>query len=84
MSDTRDFRRKSKALLRSSPDSILIAHVFYNESVHFLGKCKKLKIPFAFIDTLIEKFDPVSFIGQNSCQSGAVAARLLSMGNNNV
>ena len=81
MAGTDDFRKKSEDLLKSGPDSILIAPVFYNESAHFLAKCKKRKIPFCSIDTLIEKFDPVSYIGQNSCQSGAVAARLISIGN---
>lgn len=82
MSDLKDFRKKSEDILQSKPDSILIAPVFYNESVHFLSRCSKLKIPFICIDTQIDKLDPVSFIGQNSCQSGTVAARLLSMGNN--
>jgi len=79
MADTLDFRKKSDDLLESQPDSILIAPVFYRESVHFLGKCREKGIPFALIDTPIDQFEYLSFIGQNSCQSGAVGAKLLSM-----
>ncbi len=82
MKDTLDFRKKSENLLKAKPDSILMAPVFYRESVHFLGKCWENAIPFAFIDTPIDRFDYISFIGQNSCQSGAVAAKLLSYDNN--
>ena len=81
MTDTKDFRVKSDELLKSRPDCLLLAPVFYQESVHFLGRCRKEKIPFAFIDTPIDQFEYISFIGQNSCQSGAVAAKLLSLGN---
>jgi len=81
MSNTRDFRKKSEKLLKANPDSLLIAPVFYRESVHFLGKCRKKGIPFAFIDTPIDQFEYLSFIGQNSCQSGAVSGKLLSIGN---
>jgi len=81
MGDTKDFRIKSDELLKSRPDCLLLAPVFYQESVHFLGKCRKEKIPFACIDTPIDQFEYISYIGQNSCQSGAVAAKLLSLGN---
>ena len=81
MVDTKDFRNKSEDLLKIKPDCLLLAPVFYKESIHFLGKCRKENIPFACIDTPINKFAYISFIGQNSCQSGAVAAKLLSIGN---
>ena len=81
ISNTKEFRDKSEQALLKNPEGILIAPVFYRESVHFLGKCRKRGIPFAFIDTPVEHFEYLSFIGQNSCQSGAVAAKLLSLGN---
>ncbi len=81
MANTKDFRIKSEDILKTNPDCLLIAPVFYRESIHFLGKCRKAKIPFVCIDTPIDQFESISFIGQNSCQSGAVAAKLLSLSN---
>ena len=81
MTNTLDFRSKADNILNNKPDCILIAPVFFKESLHFLGKCRKENIPFACIDTPIDNFEYISFIGQNSCQSGAVAAKLLSVGN---
>jgi len=79
--DTLDFRRKGDNLLKKKPDGLLLAPVFYSESKKFLSKCKEQDLPVAFIDTQMDYQGSIRFIGQNSCQSGHVAARLLGMGN---
>ncbi|MEA1875290.1 MAG: LacI family DNA-binding transcriptional regulator [Bacteroidota bacterium] len=79
--DTTDFRKKGEKLLQSKPDGLLLAPVFFSESKIFLSKCLEQNLPVTFIDTQMDYQKSIRFIGQNSCQSGHVAARLLGMGN---
>lgn len=79
--DTADFRKKGEKLLQSKPDGLLLAPVFFSESKIFLSKCLEQNLPVTFIDTQMDYKGSMRFIGQNSCQSGHVAARLLGMGN---
>ncbi|HEY0177596.1 MAG TPA: substrate-binding domain-containing protein, partial [Pedobacter sp.] len=62
------------------PDGILLAPIFYKETLPFLEKWKKLKIPFVVFNTQIEDYRPLSYIGQDSYQSGVLAARLFHYG----
>jgi len=77
---TSDFRKISQAFLKDKPDALLLAPAFYEESKRFLARCEEEDLPIVFIDAQLEYDNTVQFIGQNSCQSGHVAARLLGMG----
>ncbi|MCK5821064.1 MAG: LacI family DNA-binding transcriptional regulator [Bacteroidales bacterium] len=79
--DINDFRQKGEVLLKNKPDGLLLAPVFFSESKKFLIKCQQHDLPLTFIDTQLDYKRSIRFIGQNSCQSGHVAARLLGMGN---
>lgn len=79
--DTNDFRKKGDKLLKSKPDGLLLAPVFFSESKKFLIKCQEQDLPVTFINIQMDYQRSIRFIGQNSCQSGHVAARLLGMGN---
>jgi LacI family transcriptional regulator len=81
-----DIERKSsfeevwQKLLRSKPDGILMAPIFYNETLPFFEIIRKKKIPFVLFNTNINESNAISFIGQDLYQSGRVAAELLSVG----
>lgn len=74
--DKEDFVNQANEILGQSPDGILFAPIFYNESIKIVKKCNRLGIPCTTINTLIE--GPVSrtFVGQDLYQSGRVAAHL--------
>lgn len=74
------FKEESEKILKIIPDGILLAPVFYKESISFTGKCQRLNIPFLFIDSNIKNQQNIGFIGQDSFQSGYLAAKLLSYG----
>lgn len=62
------------------PDGVLLAPLFYKESLPFLVKWKKMKVPFVVFNTQIEDYKPLSYIGQDSYQSGVLAAKLFHYG----
>lgn len=78
--DKESFKKKADQLLELSPDAILLAPIFYEESRIFLRKCDSRAIPYGFIDSNMKGQKNISYIGQDSFQSGYLAARLLSMG----
>lgn len=61
----------------SLPDAVIMAPIFRDETLHFTQLLKEKNIPFSFIDSMIEEADFLTYYGQNSFQSGYVAARLL-------
>lgn len=74
------FNQKAEELSKMKPDGILLAPIFYKETLPFLERWKKLKIPFVIFNTQIEDYNPLSYIGQDSYQSGVLAARLFHYG----
>jgi len=64
------------------PDAILFAPLFLRESQALLDKCKASGTPNVMINTNIENSDSLCYIGQDSYQSGVLAARLLNFGVN--
>ena len=61
-------------------DGILVAPTFYRESLTFLSKWKRLGVPFNLFNTHIPDYEPLAYIGQDSYQSGVLAAKLLHYG----
>ncbi|MFC6859137.1 substrate-binding domain-containing protein [Zunongwangia atlantica] len=72
------FKEKSHVLLRSNPDGVIIAPVVNFEASYLCKKLNHLKIPFSFIDSKMEETEYMSFIGQDSFQSGKLAAKLIN------
>ena len=75
--DLNSFLKVSDEVLEKKPDAIIFAPIFREQALNFTKKLFEQKIPFSFIDSLIEDVDFVSYYGQNSFQSGYVAAKLL-------
>lgn len=74
------FEEACEKVLKSKPDGILMAPIYYNETLPFFSLIHKKKIPFVLFNTNISESKALSFIGQDSYQSGCLAAELLCMG----
>ena len=75
--DSNNFVGETRDLLQLKPDAVILAPIFRNETLAFINELNKLEIPFSFIDSLIEDAGFTTYYGQNSFQSGFVAAKLL-------
>ena len=78
--DVNDYVKKAAELTKRKPDGILLSPIYYNETLQFFEKWSEEKIPFVLFNTQIADYDPLSYIGQDSYQSGLVAAKLVHYG----
>lgn len=67
-------------ILAGRPDGVLVAPLFFREGLKFIQECHKLNIPVAIINTQIPTNKALCYIGQDSYQSGIIAARLINFG----
>lgn len=74
------FLSVTKQLLTDQNDAVLLARVLFKETNAFLEKCNQQRIPFVLIGVSQKDTNAISHIGQDSYQSGRLAAELLSMG----
>lgn len=70
----------AQEMMKKAPDAILFPPLFLQEGIWLLEECEKRQIPNAMINTNIEHPHSLCYIGQDSYQSGVLAARLLSIG----
>jgi LacI family transcriptional regulator len=75
--DKSSFKAWAQKALQMGPDGILIAPIFYQESVQFFQDCKAANIPFVLFNNNIPDAGSLSFVGQDLYQSGRVGAELL-------
>ncbi len=80
MEDPDSFTRESNKILESKPDGILLAPWGKRESLKFTQILDEQSIPYVFIDSTLEEAHPMSFVVQDSVQSGFLAAKLLDYG----
>jgi LacI family transcriptional regulator len=78
-SDRTEFVREAEKILELKPDGIILAPFYKKESLEFIEKLKKQNIPFVFIDSEIKNAGQISYIGQDSYQSGLVSGKLLDL-----
>jgi len=74
------FIAKAAELTDSNPDGIFLSPIFYREILPFFEKWKMQHIPFVLFNTQIADYDPLTYIGQDSYQSGMLAAKLIYYG----
>lgn len=74
-----DFQSKTETVRKLNPDGVLLAPIFKSESSLFCSLLQKSGIPFVFIDGLVEDTGFLTYIGENTFQSGRVAAELTGM-----
>ncbi|ADY52358.1 transcriptional regulator, LacI family [Pseudopedobacter saltans DSM 12145] len=72
------FIKQAKQITADNFEGILVSPIFYKEVLPFLEYWRENDIPFIFFNTQIADFGPLSYIGQDSFQSGLVAAKLIS------
>lgn len=75
--DSQIFKKEATLVLQNNPDGVVLAPFFSRESKEFIAELKKREIPYVFIDSNIKDSEKLSYIGQNSFQSGTLAAKLL-------
>lgn len=78
--DPDSFLCKADELLQHHPDAILFSPLFIKEAKILLENCKDQGIPNVMINTRIKNDESLCYIGQDSYQSGVLAARLLNFG----
>ena len=76
-SDSETFNHEAELILESNPEGVVLAPFFSRESKEFIAELKKRDIPYVFIDSNIKDSAKISYIGQDSFQSGTLAAKLL-------
>ena len=72
------FQARAKQVLHDRPDAVLLAAETEKESLDFIHSCLKKNIQCMLINTLLESPDILGYVGQDSFQSGILAAKLLS------
>jgi len=77
-SDVDSYRNVRIQLFNKTPDAVLIAPNFQHETLSFTSALYEAEIPFAFIDVNVEGGNALTYIGQDSYQSGYIAAKLLT------
>lgn len=65
-----------------TPNAVLFAPLFLKEAQSLLEECRNRGVPNVMINTNVENSDSLCYIGQDSLQSGVLAARLLNFGVN--
>ncbi|UOR06101.1 substrate-binding domain-containing protein [Hymenobacter aerilatus] len=80
MSRVDSFREQMELATQAQPDGIVIAPLFYRESLPFFERWQHAKIPYVLFNTYITEINPLSYVGQDSYQSGFLAGKLLQFG----
>ncbi len=78
--DPSSFLKQAKKIMKHPYDAILFPPLFLKEGKWLLEACQKKGIPNVMINTNIENANSLCYIGQDSYQSGVLAARLISIG----
>ena len=74
------FVDKASELTLDNPDGIILTPIFHREVLPYFENWKKSDIPFVIFNTEIPDFEPLSYIGQDSYQSGYLAGKLIHYG----
>lgn len=77
--DKNSFREVAESITADPPDGILVAPIFYHETLPFFTRFQSIGIPYVLFNTNIEQVAPLSFIGQDLYQSGKVGGELMHL-----
>ncbi len=77
--DPKSFREEAEKVINLNPDGVVLAPFYKKEATEFITQLKNRKIPFVFIDSEIKDAGQISYIGQNSYQSGLVSGKLIDL-----
>ena len=79
-SDQTSFMNESARAISSGPDGVVIAPLLDKEAREVCQSMDVAKIPYTFVDSTLKETFPLSFVGQDTVQSGFLAAKLLNYG----
>ena len=74
------FLEQAEAATKSEPAGILIAPLFYRESLAFFERWQQQGVPYVLFNTYIAELQSLSYVGQDSYQSGYLAGKLVQFG----
>ena len=80
LTEVDSFLAQAEEATRSQPDGILIAPLFYRESLAFFARWQQQGIPYVLFNTYIAELPSLSYVGQDSYQSGFLAGKLVQFG----
>ncbi len=80
--DKEEFKTQFKKAIDSLPDIIILAPLFWKESLKLLEYAKKKQVPIITFNSEVEHDSILSYIGQNSYKSGYLVGKLINMGLN--
>ncbi|MDR0415699.1 MAG: LacI family DNA-binding transcriptional regulator [Prevotellaceae bacterium] len=75
------FANLSQRLLEINPTGVLMAPFFRREVLRLTRELEERNIPFVFIDSNVESVNSLAYYGQQSHQSGYVAAKIMFSSN---
>src|SRR5690606_30871288 len=78
--DVNSFIDNARLITAQQVDGIILSPIFYREALPFLEQWKKDQIPFVLFNTQIPDYGPLSYIGQDSYQTGYLAGKLIHYG----
>ncbi|MEQ8238304.1 MAG: LacI family DNA-binding transcriptional regulator [Cyclobacteriaceae bacterium] len=81
--DRNSFISESFKAMESSPQGIIMAPLLHEDALTICTNLKEIGIPFVLVDSNLAGTKPLAFIGQDSQQSGFLAAKLLNFGHEN-
>jgi len=83
--DVNTFQLQAKKILKGSYDAVIVAPIFIDKAKWFLDECEQRDLKYFLINTFIKREDENfrCYIGQDSFQSGVLAAKLLDFGIDN-
>lgn len=76
------FREKINEVISINPDAVMLSPVFKDETLKLTSFLNQSNIPYIFIDSTVDGEKNLAYFGQNSFQSGYLAAKLLESGLN--
>lgn len=71
---------QAKKLTESNPDGIFLSPIFYSDTLPFFKEWQRKNIPFILFNTHIAESGALSYVGQDSYQSGLLAGKLIHYG----
>jgi LacI family transcriptional regulator len=78
--DPDSYVKQATELTKRNPDGILLSPIYYKETLPFFEQWNSNHIPFVLFNTQIADYDPLSYIGQDSYQSGLLAGKIVHFG----
>lgn len=75
--DENSYRQAGKRILNFAPDAVLLAPNFQSVTLELTKELHEMNIPIALVDVNPEGVNALKYVGQDSYQSGYIAAKIL-------